>query len=143
MLTPLFAYDAAGNIFATLDHMITRDTSGLVSGLIDFEVIEKAGTQMTTVWNVDGAAGSKVWPEWLGSRAHEFRVELAGPAGLKYISALVHRTSGYRRELSAIVAALAVRFAATPQGEPVDIRDIVGGPDRPLVLTDTGVTVIV
>lgn len=122
-LTALLAYNAAGEVVATLDYMVARDDAGEVVGLLDFEAQELTG-ELTDVWSVVGAAGSGTWPEWLGVRAHDFTVERANGR----ISALVHRQSGHRRERITIEAAIA-------QGEPA------GGPDRPLLLDDEGRTV--
>ncbi len=135
MLTMLVAYDAAGAIVATLDHLVARNAAGEVVGLIDFEAHESAGGKLRDVWDVGAAAGSGTWPEWLGARAHDFKVEL----GAGKVVALVHRTSGHRRARAAIEAAIKGRIKAA-QGEPADIRDIVGGPDRPLHLDDDGRT---
>lgn len=147
MLTMLLAYDAAGNVIATLDHLVGQlmrldldDLDDTILGLIDFEAHELAGGEMTDVWSVQGAVGSKTWPEWIGGRAHDFRVELVGPPGNKRIGALVHKASGHRRERAAVAAAIAARIKAA-KGEAADIRDIVGGPDRPLVLNDEGKTI--
>lgn len=137
MLCMLIAYDAADEVVATLDFMVANNEHGDAVGLLDFDAHEQAGGSMTDVWSVKGAAGSKVWPEWIGSRALEFRVERTGPPGQKRISALVHRASGHRRERAAVETAIASRIAAA-RGEPADIRDIVGGPDRPLRLDDQG-----
>ena len=139
MFAMLIAYDMGGNVVATLDHVTARDDEGNVTGLVDFGAHEDAGGDMTDVWIVEGAKGSKVWPEWLGARAHEFRVELEGPAGRKRIAALVHKASGHRRERVAVEAAIADRIAKA-NGTPADIRDIVGGPDRPLHLDEAGRT---
>ena len=138
------------------------------------------------------AKGSKVWPEWIGGAANEFRVELEGPPGRKRIGALVHKASGHRRERSALEGEINARIeakrseahtqgeatrvvqramlkaerqalakelrsvrqpvalvelylpdqpeSADPEPGPVDIRDLVGGPDRPLELDDEGRT---
>lgn len=137
MLAMLIAYGAGGDVIATLDYMVAKDPEGRVVGLVDFGAHEAAGGDMLEVWQVDGAKGSKAWPEWIGSRAHEFRVELAGPAGRKRISALVHKTSGHRRERAAVETAIADRISA---GDPADIRDLVGGPELPLLLDDDGRT---
>ena len=136
MISALLAYDAAGNVVATLDHMVAHDDRGNVVGLLDFEAHELAAGKLRDVWDVQGAAGSGTWPEWLGSQAHAFRVEL-GPD--KRISALVHAQSGYRRERVALEAAI----AATPVREDGsrDIRRLVGGPGRPLILDEQGRTV--
>ncbi len=131
MIGSLLAYDVNGDIIATLDHLVARDAGGNVLGLVDFSAIEEAGRELTEVWTVSGAVGSKVWPEWLGGRAHAYRVELEGEPGRKRIAALVHRDTAERRERAAIEAAIAERIAAAGEG-PVDLRDIVGGPDRPL-----------
>lgn len=137
MLCQLLAYDIDGNVTATLDYVTMTDDDGNVVGLVDFSAHEDAGGEMTDVWVVDDAKGSKVWPEWLGPRAHDFRVELEGPAGKKRIAALVHKTSGHRRERAALDAAVMDRIAAAGEG-PADIRDLVGGPDRPLHLDEHG-----
>jgi hypothetical protein len=139
MLCCLLAYDAAGTVIATLDTVVVHDENGDVVGLVDFAAHEAAGGEHTAVWAVAGAAGSKVWPEWLGLGAHQFRVELTGPPGGKRIAALIHKTSGHRRERSALEGALA---AIEPDANGArDIRHLVGGPDRPLVLNADGRTV--
>lgn len=135
----LVAYDASGDIVATLDHLVQYQDDGTPLGLVDFAAHEEAGGDHTDIWTVSRAVGSKVWPEYLGSRAHDFRVELAGPPGNRRITALVHKVSGHRRERAAIEAAIAERIAAAA-GEPADIRDLVGGPDRPLTIDAEGRT---
>lgn len=133
----LLAYDATGVIVATLDYVVARDEHDAVGGLVDFGAHEAAGGEHTDIWTVSNAAGSKVWPEWLGAQAHQFRVELEGSPGRKRIAALVHLESGHRRERDAIEAAI----AATPiVGGVRDIRHIVGGPTRRLELDETGRT---
>lgn len=136
-LRSLIAYDGDGNVVGTLGYMVALDEAGEAVGLIDFAAHEEAGGEMTDVWIVDGASGSKTWPEWLGSHAHDFRVELEGPAGGKRIGALVHKESGHRRERAAIESAIEQRIAAA-NGAPADIRDLVGGPDRPIHLDEHG-----
>ncbi len=143
----VLAYDADGNVVGTLDHMVqyADDADRTPLGLVDFMGHEEAGGDMTAVWVVDSGdsthpvKGSKAWPEYLGSRAHDFRVELEGPPGRKRIAALVHKDSGHRRERAAIEAAIADRIAAAGD-QPADIRDLVGGPDRPMFLDDRGRT---
>lgn len=137
MIGMLVAYDADGNIVATLDYVVQydNDIDRTPLGVVDVGVVEESGGEMTSVWVVDGAAGSKVWPEWIGARAHDFRVELVGPPGQKRIGALVHKTSGYRRERAAIEAA--IEAVPVVNGKK-DIRAIVGGPERPLILNDEG-----
>jgi len=137
MLSMLLAYNASGTVVATLDYVVSRDDEGNVVGLVDFAAHEEAGGEHTDIFVVSNATGSKVWPEWLGGRAHDFTVELAGPSGGKHIAALVHRTSGHRRERATVEANIALRIAVYDP-EPADIRDLVGGPDRPLQLDDDG-----
>jgi hypothetical protein len=137
VICSLLAYDAAGNVIGTLDFMVHRNDDGEADGLIDFAAHEAAGGKLTDVWKVGNATGSGTWPEWLGSRAHDFTVEL-GPG--KRITALVHRDSGHRRERVVLEAAIAFRIAEAA-GEPADIRDLVGGPTAPLVLDDAGRTI--
>jgi hypothetical protein len=133
----LLAYNASGNVTATLDYLVQYDDNGTPLGLVDFAAHEEAGGEMTDIWTVSSAVGSKAWPEWLGGRAHDFRVELVGPPGNKRIKALVHKASGYRRERGPLEAEIARRVAAA-HGQPADIRDLVGGPDRPLRLNSDG-----
>lgn len=131
----LIAYDAEYNVVATLDYVVSYDDTPERKplGLIDFGAHEDAGGEMTDVWNVSGAAGSKVWPEWLGGQAYDFKVELVGPPGNKRIGALVHKASGYRRDRSSIESAIEERISGDG-----DLRDLVGGPNRPILLDETG-----
>lgn len=142
----LLAYDASGRVVATLDFLVSLDENGDPRGLVDFAEVEAAG-ELTDVWRVDGAVGSGTWPEWLGSRASEFRVERAGGR----IVALEHvgrnappgeggapvPASGHRRRRQDVEDAIAERIAAA-HGDPADIRDLVGGPDRPLGMDPEG-----
>ncbi|HEX8977908.1 MAG TPA: hypothetical protein VF781_15490 [Solirubrobacteraceae bacterium] len=151
MLGPLLYFDAQGNVRGTMDVLVNRDEHGVGVGLVDFEAHELAGDRMRRFgvcrWNdSDGpwvdASGAASWPEFLGARAHDFRVELdpAPPAPARArIRALVHRTSGYRRERSAIEAAIAA-VAPDPATGARDIRHIVGGPMRPIRLDADGKT---
>lgn len=156
MLCMLLAYDATGLVVATLSHAVMQNDRGDVVGMVDFEAHERSGAALTDIWNVSDAAGSGTWPEWLGSRAHMFRVALDASKP-NPITALVHvgapesrddagnvippiAASGHRRERAQIEAAIAERIAGA-DGKPADIRDIVGGPDRPLLIDDAGRTV--
>lgn len=133
---PLVAYDIAGKVVATLDHVVARNDAGDVIGLVDFEAYELSGGPLTDIWQVSGAAGSGTWPEWLGIRFHEFSVVL--DPSTKRITQLVH-ISGFRRVRAAIEATIA---AVQPDANGVrDIRAIVGGPTRPLTLNPRGQTV--
>jgi hypothetical protein len=129
MLAPLIAYDADGNVVATLDFMVARDADGRVIGLIDFEAWERSGRKLREVWEVGNAVGSGTWPEWLGTRAHDFRVE-RGPDGR--IAALVPKNGGPKRVKRVIQQAITRRVASAGDGGTVDISDLVGGPGRPL-----------
>jgi hypothetical protein len=94
----LLAYDADGNIIATLDAIVAMDNEENVIGLVDFIATEESGAEMTNVWVVDGAKGSKVWPVRVAQEVYGYRVELVGPAGNKRLAALVHKVTGERRE---------------------------------------------
>lgn len=140
MLAMLVAYDANHHVIGTLDYLVRYDERGEPLGLVDFEVIEAQGEPLRLrpdgsggVWNVEGAIGSGTWPEWIGSRAHEFEVELDG----QRLKALRHKQSGVVRVRADIEAAIAERINAA-SGQPADIRDLVGGPDRPLSLAADG-----
>lgn len=133
MLSMLLAYNAAGEIIATLDHMVARDEAGSVVGLVDFTAHEETGGKLRDVWDVQGAAGSGTWPEWIGGKAHDFTVELDD----KRIVALVHKDSGHRRKRAVIETEIAKRIARA-NGEPADLRDLLGGPDRALALDERG-----
>jgi hypothetical protein len=147
MLGMLLGYDAAGNVLATLGYMVVYadDLERTPIGLVDFTAHEEAGGEATDIVIFDSGdpitpiKGAKVWPEWLASGVHDFRVELVGPPGGKRIGALVHKASGHRRERAAIEAAIQKRIKDA-DGRPADIRDLVGGPDRPLVLDVDGRT---
>ena len=143
MLCSLIAYDATNSVVGTLDQMVAFDDNHNVIGLIDFAAHEAAGFEHTDIWREPAAIGAKAWPEWLGSAATDFRVELEGPPGRKRIAALVHKTSGYRRERKAIEAAIETAPPITlPDGAlAMDLRPIVGGPGRPLHLDDEGKTI--
>lgn len=155
MFTMLLAYDASGNVVATLDHAVRYGPDGAAVALIDFEAHEAAGGKLRDIWGVQNAVGSGTWPEFLGGAAHAFRVELDAD---KQITALVHARrpdgtpgSGHRRERADIERAVAERVrqararipetAEHPQRYAADLRELVGGPGRPLVLDADGRTV--
>jgi hypothetical protein len=157
----LIAYDEDGNVTNTRSYQNVYDEdTGEAIGTIDFLAAEAAGIPNTAFWKItkydhvyddkgnmtrvpvadQPVKGSKVWPEYLGGEAHQFRVILAGPEGDKRIVKLVHRKSGVVRDRAKIEKAIEARKAATPPGEPVDLRDLVGGPQRPLKLDEEGRT---
>jgi hypothetical protein len=135
MLGMLIAYDAAGNVIATLDHLQARDRDGTPIGLVDFEGHEMAGGKLRAIWDVEGARGSGSWPEWIGARAHEFRVLLDRK---RRIRALVHKGSGYTRTRAGVEAA--IRAVAPDEDGARDIRHLVGGPGAALILDASGRT---
>ena len=171
MLQSLIAYDAQGNVVALKDHMVAKDEDGNVIGLVDFAAHEEAGGRLRDIWENERAVGSGTWPEWLGGGAPDFKIALdpnPGQAPAR-IAALVHKTSGHRRERASIEAAIAERtneakLAAKKTGDEqrallkarkvaakviakftdppikVDLRDILGGPNRPLLLDADGKT---
>lgn len=138
----LIAYDADGNVIASVQYQTAIDpTTGAVLGLVDFAAMEEQGVPFrgsgahVNVWEVPGAAGSAVWPQYLGpADIHRFRVELDER---KRIRAIVHKPSGTRRTRDALERAIAERIERAA-GQPADIADLVGGPDRPLEVTPTG-----
>lgn len=133
----LLAYDATLSVVATLDYAVARNAKGDVIGLVDFGAHEDAGGKLRAIWEVSSATGSATWPEWLGGQAHDFKVELDGQ---KRITALVHKTSGHRRDRAAIEAAIAAAPVDQQTGDR-DLRAIVGGPTRALVLDPQGRTI--
>ena len=136
MLTMLLAYDADGNVIATLDHMVSRDAQGKVTGLIDFAAHEATGGKLRDIWNVDNAVGSATWPEWIGGQAHDFQVEVDKRHKLP-LRALIHKESGHRRERAALEAAIE---AAPVVDGAKDVRHLVGGPNAHLRLDTKGKT---
>lgn len=133
MVGMLIAYDAAGNVVATLEALVQRDGDDFY--LVDFEAHEQQGRPLDSeeeggLWHVPAAVGSGHWPEWLGAAAHDFTVELDED---KRIVSLVGKANGSRRERADIEQRIAKRRKDTPAGEPVDLRSIVGGPDKPLL----------
>ena len=118
MLSMLIAFDNAGNVVATLDYLVARDDSGKAVGLVDFAAQEEQG-ELLDVWRVEGAKGSGTWPEHLGGRIHEFKVERANGR----ITALIHKTSGARRDRDAVEKAIA-------KGKPLGVGER-GGPVKP------------
>ena len=52
----LVAYDADGNVVATLDVIVERNPS---PRLIDFDAHERAGRKLRELWDVEGAVRSE------------------------------------------------------------------------------------
>lgn len=112
---------------------------------------ELAGTTIPPdhPWRVahDQVEGSGTWPEWVPPDSFVVELEpafsraLAGPSFR--IRALVHKKSGFRRERARIQAAIDERIAAARvNDEAADLRDLAGGPDRPLMIDATGHTLL-
>lgn len=144
----MVAWNADDEIIATFSFMAKRDDDGEVIGHYDFEAHELAGGDMTLLWKVPGAVASATWPEFIGMRAHDFRVRRRpGPKGVTHlITALEHKVSGHRRERVDVEAKLVARRAShkasLPPGQEgvvyTPVGDIVGGPGKPLPLGDDG-----
>jgi hypothetical protein len=156
-MAALLAYDAGGNVVATLDSMVVRTATGDVVGLVDFGAHERDGQPLAEIWTNDQAVGSGTWPEFLGGRAHEFRVELepgwsrTDPNRSGYrIRALLHRFSGQRRERAEVEQAIAAVLAKLPPPDERTAADqaaispalaaVVGAPGSVLPLDAAGRT---
>jgi hypothetical protein len=126
----LIAWDEGGNVIATCDQLVGADATG-AKGFVDMAGHEASGQRMRMLWNVNGAVASGAWPEHLGGRVHEFRVEWS--PGLPLIDRLVHKVSGHVRERSAIEAAVEAGERSR--------WDILGTPDKPLHLDAEGATI--
>lgn len=135
---PLLGYDRSGGIVTALDFLVWPDGEGGY-GLVDLAEAEASGMRLRHLWDVSGASGSCHWPEHLGERVHEFRVELDRSRSHPAVR-LVHRGSGHVRERAAIEAA-----AEQAQALPADLREaalaaVLGHPLRPLDLDPDGRT---
>lgn len=131
---PLIAYDRSGNVAVVLEFLVLPDEDG-VFGLVDFEEAERSGLKLRNLWEVSGASGSCHWPEHLGERFHEFRVERDRRFSLS-ARRLVHRRSGHVRERATIEAA--VQEAKARGGR--DLRAVLGHTHHPVLLDDDGRT---
>lgn len=135
----------------TIEGTTLTDLEGERVGLADFEGHEAEGGALADYGRSGSAVGSATWPEWLRGRdLRNFDIEFE-PGWSRHtaraerpdhrIAALVHKASGHRRERADLEAEIAGRIADA-HGEPADIRDLVGGPDRPLLLDDEGRTTV-
>lgn len=153
MLSCLLAYNAGGEVVASLDHLIWLAPDG-TRHVVDFAAHEAAGGKLRNVWLVNDAVGSGSWPEWLGASVHDFRVELDHGEAHR-IRRLVHQRSGHVRHRDRIDREIARRHAAevkairktlglrkdaevSVDGVVVDLRDLLGGPGKPLEIDDDG-----
>ena len=134
------AYDRAGNIVASMDHLAIPDETGRVYA-VDLIGCERAGVKLRDLWFVSGASGSTTWPEYLGERFHEFRVELDPTHPLRG-RRLVHRRSGHVRDRESIELDIDRRKQAQKRSgrRVLDLRDFLGDAVHPLLLDDDGRT---
>lgn len=150
----LLAYNAGGEVVGTLDYLVARDETGKVLGLYDFAAHEAKGGKLRDFWQFSPAqaVGSGTWPEFLGHRAHEFRVELEG----KRIVRLHHPSKHVRHRVRVEDAITKAHESAIAEirkqaklrkgldveitAPVVDLRAIVGGPSKPLELDEDGRT---
>lgn len=137
---PLIAYDRSGNIVASMDHLAIEDDAGVVRA-VDFVANERAGVKLRNLWLVSGARGSTTWPEHLGHRFGEFRVEL-DPAHPLRGRRLVHRGSGHVRDRESIELDIERRKQAQRRAgrRTLDVRPFLGDAVTPLALDDHGRT---
>ena len=139
---PLIAYDNAGNIVTVLDFLVVPDADG-EPGLVDLEEAERSGLKLRQLWEVSGAAGSTHWPEHLGERYHEFRVERDRRFSLP-ARRLVHRGSGHvrhRADIEAAVQATRKQHEGRPRRHVAEaLTAVLGHPFEPLHLDDGGRT---
>jgi hypothetical protein len=56
---PLIAYDADGNVVATLDKLVVRDDDGKPA-LVDFAAHEASGARLRDIWEASDAIRSTV-----------------------------------------------------------------------------------
>ncbi len=139
---PLLAYDRNGSVMATLDFLVLPDEDG-VPQVVDFASLEESGGKLRACWDVSGAAGSTYWPEYLGVRAHEFRVRVDERFN-KRARFLEHRRSGVKREREEVDRAIERTIGRTPPGRDglrrVSLQEVRGSPQRPLSLDKDGHT---
>jgi len=135
------AWDADGNVIATLDTLVYRDPASGEVCMVDMQTHEATGGRMREVAEAEGAIAAGTWIEELGGQAHDFRVEL-DPTWTREndkpfaVTALVHKSSRVKRKRAdaekRIVAAVK---AAQEQGVTVDLDSAIGRaivrPDMP------------
>lgn len=146
------AWDADGNIVATLDSLVTHDpATGAMVGLVDMQTHEATGGRMREIAEVERAVGAGTWIEELGAQAHDFRVEV-DPAWTRTndkpfaVVALVHKSSRVKRKRAdAEKRVLAAVKVAQERGAAVDLEPAIGlastrpdAPDRHLRLGPDG-----
>lgn len=130
---PLIAYDARGSIFAVLHELYWTAPDGSVHA-VDLEAAE--GGRLRDLWEVSRASGSAYWPEHLGDRFTEFRVERESGRAVR----LIHRGSGHVRHRGLIEDALAA-IEETQWGPLLAARRrILGDAGHPLRLGHDGRT---
>jgi len=122
------AWDAAGNVVATLDYLVRPE------GIVDLVGLDEEG-RLVEAWSVPGVTGAGTFPAYLGAQAHDYRViRVAGK-----ITALQHKTKpGSRIERADIEARILAKLEAEKGNPQINLTDIIGAPDRPLLLTAEG-----
>lgn len=135
---PLIAYDRSGNIVTVLEFLVLPDGEGSY-GLVDLEETERSGLKLRTLWEVSGASGSAHWPEHLGERFHEFRVERDRRFSLP-ARRLVHRRSGHVRDRAIIEAAVQEAKGRPLRERAAALRAAIGHEFAPLDLDPDGRT---
>lgn len=135
---PLVAYDRSGNITTVLEFLVLPDGEGGY-GLVDLEEAERSGLKLRELWEVSGASGSAHWPEHLGERFHEFRVERDRRFSLP-ARRLVHRRSGHVRDRAAIEAAVQEAKGRPREERAAALRAAIGHEFAPLDLDRDGRT---
>lgn len=135
---PLIAYDRSGNITTVLEFLVLPDGEGGY-GLVDLEETERSGLKLRTLWEVSGASGSCHWPEHLGERFHEFRVERDRRFSLPG-RRLVHRRSGHVRDRAVIEAAVQQAKGRPREERAAALAAVLGHEHRALRLDAHGRT---
>lgn len=137
------AWDADGNVIATLDTLVYHDpATGETVGMVDMQTHEATGGRLREIAEVSGAVGAGTWIEELGGQAHDFRVELdpawtrEDPAHPFLVQALVHKSSRVKRKRAdAEQRILAAVEDAQQRGKPLDLEPVIGlaqtSPDAP------------
>jgi len=121
------AYNAAGDVVATLDYLVRPE------GIVDLVGLDEEG-RLGEVFSVQGATGAGTFPAYLGAQAHDYRViQAAGK-----ITALQHKTNGSRIERADIEARIIAKLEAEQGNPQINLTEVIGAPDRPLSLTTEG-----
>jgi hypothetical protein len=130
-------WDADGNVTGTVEFLVQTMPDDSVQ-VVDLVAHDEAGT-LGDIIDAPDAAGMGAFPLFIGSRAHEYRVDVAaGKVTAGKVTALVHRSNGNRIERDEVEARVEARLAEAEGDEPVNLTDVIGSPFRPLHLTLDG-----